>query len=165
MNPGPPRVGIGYDVHRLALRRRLVLGGVHIPFRLGLLGHSDADVLIHALCDALLGAASLGDIGKHFPDTNRKFKDISSLVLLNRVGKLIADRGFEIVHLDSTLILQKPKIQKYIPKMRRNVARILGIKMDQVSIKATTSEGLGFAGRGEGGAALAVATILPLHKH
>jgi 2-C-methyl-D-erythritol 4-phosphate cytidylyltransferase/2-C-methyl-D-erythritol 2,4-cyclodiphosphate synthase len=165
MNPGTPRVGVGYDVHRLAPRRRLMLGGVHIPYRLGLLGHSDADVLIHAVCDALLGAASLGDIGKHFPDSSRKYKNISSLVLLGRVRKLIADRDFEIVHIDSTLILQQPKIQQYVPRMQRNVARVLGIRADQVSIKATTSEGLGFAGRGEGGAALAVATVLPFHKH
>jgi 2-C-methyl-D-erythritol 2,4-cyclodiphosphate synthase len=142
-----------------------MLGGVHIPYRLGLLGHSDADVLIHAVCDALLGAASLGDIGKHFPDSSRKYKNISSLVLLGRVRKLIADRDFEIVHIDSTLILQQPKIQQYVPRMQRNVARVLGIRADQVSIKATTSEGLGFAGRGEGGAALAVATVLPFHKH
>jgi 2-C-methyl-D-erythritol 2,4-cyclodiphosphate synthase len=164
MNPGTPRVGIGYDVHRLASRRKLTLGGVRIPYRLGLLGHSDADVLIHSMCDALLGAASLGDIGKHFPDTNRRYKNISSLALLDRVGKLLRDNDFEIVHLDSTLILQRPKIQQYVPRMRQNVARVLGIRKDQVSIKATTNEGLGFAGRGEGGAALAVATILPLHK-
>jgi len=142
-----------------------MLGGVRVPYRLGLLGHSDADVLIHALCDALLGAASLGDIGMHFPDTNRKYKDIPSLILLHRVGKLITQRNFEIVHLDSTLILQQPKIHKYIPRMQRNVARALGIVKDRVSIKATTSEGIGFAGRGEGAAALAVATILPLHEH
>ena len=165
MNPGTPRVGIGYDVHRLAPRRRLMLGGVHIPYRLGLLGHSDADVLTHAVCDALLGAASLGDIGKHFPDSNRKYKNISSLILLGRVRKLITDRDFEIVHVDSTLMLQQPKIQQYVARMQRNVARVLGIRKGQVSIKATTSEGLGFTGRGEGVAALAVATILPVHKH
>jgi 2-C-methyl-D-erythritol 2,4-cyclodiphosphate synthase len=165
MSPGVPRVGIGYDVHRLVPRRKLMLGGVRIPFRLGLLGHSDADVLIHALCDALLGAASLGDIGSHFPDTDRKYKDIPSLILLRRVGTLIRDREFEIVHLDSTIILQEPKIRKYVPKMQRNIAQALGIARDRVSIKATTSEGLGFAGRGEGAAALAVTTILPLHEH
>jgi 2-C-methyl-D-erythritol 2,4-cyclodiphosphate synthase len=164
MSLDAPRVGIGYDVHRLAPGRRLILGGVKIPYRLGFLGHSDADVLIHAVCDALLGAAALGDIGKHFPNTNRRYKNISSLILLARVRRLLTGSRYQIVHVDSTLILQEPKIQKYIPAMRRNVARVLGLRREQVSIKATTSEGLGFTGRGEGGAALAVATILPLHK-
>ena len=121
-------------------------------------------MLLHAICDALLGAAALGDIGKHFPNTSRKFKNISSLLLLARVRNLLTRNRYQIVHLDSTLILQQPKIQKYIPAMRRNVARVLGLRKEQISIKATTSEGLGFTGRGEGGAALAVATILPLHK-
>ena len=156
-----PRVGIGYDVHAFAPGRKLVLGGVHIPYQLGLLGHSDADVLLHALCDALLGAAALGDIGKHFPDTNRKYRNISSLILLRHVGRLITERGFRIVHLDATIILQQPKVLRYSAKMIRNIAGKLGVEPEHISIKATTNEGLGFIGRGEGCAALATATIVP----
>ncbi len=156
-----PRAGIGYDVHTFAPGRKLVLGGVHIPYKLGLLGHSDADVLLHALCDALLGAAAFGDIGKHFPDTNPKYRNISSLVLLRHVGRLLAKSGFRIVHLDATVVLQQPKVQRYSAQMIRNIANALNIEPEHVSIKATTNEGVGFIGRGEGCAALATATIIP----
>jgi 2-C-methyl-D-erythritol 2,4-cyclodiphosphate synthase len=156
-----PRVGIGYDVHAFAPGRQLILGGVHIPFQLGLLGHSDADVLLHALCDALLGAAALGDIGKHFPDTNPKYKNISSLILLRHVSRLIEKGGFRIVHLDATIILQQPKVLRYSAQIVRNITEALHIEPEQISIKATTNEGIGFIGRGEGCAALATATIVP----
>lgn len=156
-----PRAGIGYDVHAFAPGRKLVLGGVHIPYKLGLLGHSDADVLLHALCDALLGAAALGDIGKHFPNTNPKYKNISSLVLTRHVGRLITKSGYQIVHLDATIILQQPKVLRYSAQMTKNIARALNIELEHISIKATTNEGLGFIGRGEGCAALATATIIP----
>lgn len=155
-----PRVGIGYDVHRFGEKRKLVLGGVRIRYPRGLFGHSDADVLLHALCDALLGAASLGDIGKHFPNTSPAYKNISSLILLHRVGRILRKNGFEIVHLDSTLLLQEPKILRYVPAMRKNIARALHVKNRQVSVKATTNEELGFVGRGEGCAALAIATVV-----
>ncbi len=160
MKLAAPRVGIGYDVHAFAPKRKLILGGVTIPYQQGLLGHSDADVLLHALCDALLGAAALGDIGKHFPDTQKKYKNVSSIKLLASVGKLLKEHRFLIVNIDSTLILQEPKIAKFIPIMQRNIARALHVKTAQVSIKATTNEGIGFIGRGEGCAALAVATIV-----
>ena len=155
------RVGIGYDVHAFVRGRKLILGGVQIPHDLGLLGHSDADVLVHAICDALLGAAALGDIGKHFPDTSLKFKNISSLRLLDSVGQLLAKHHFRVFNLDATILLQSPKILKYSPRMVKNIAATLGIDKGQVSIKATTNEGLGFLGRGEGCAALATATIIP----
>lgn len=155
-----PRVGIGYDVHKFAPKRKLVVGGVTIPYKQGLLGHSDADVLLHALCDALLGAGALGDIGKHFPDTQMKYKNISSVKFLASVGKLLKEHSFRIINVDSTLILQEPKIAKYIPAMQKNIAKVLNIKPNQVSIKATTNEGIGFIGRGEGCAALAIATIV-----
>ncbi len=141
------------------MNRRLFLGGVEIPFIKGLLGHSDADVLCHAFADALLGAAALGDIGRHFPDTDPRFKDISSLVLLKHVGELVRGNGFEIVNIDSTLLLQAPKIQPYVKRMRENIAEALAIGVDQVSVKATTNEELGFIGMGEGAAAYAVASI------
>jgi len=157
-----PRVGIGYDIHALVPGRKLILGGVHVPSRLGLLGHSDADVLLHSFCDALLGAAALGDIGKHFPPSNPKYKNISSLVLLRSVGKLISDHGFRIVHLDATIILQRPKVLRHSAQMISNIARALALEPGCVSIKATTNEGLGFIGRGEGCAALATATITPI---
>ncbi|MBI3789023.1 MAG: 2-C-methyl-D-erythritol 2,4-cyclodiphosphate synthase [Ignavibacteriales bacterium] len=147
MKLAAPRVGIGYDVHALAPKRKLILGGVTIPYQQGLLGHSDADVLLHALCDALLGAAALGDIGKHFPDTQKKYKNVSSIKLLASVGKLLKEHRFLIVNIDSTLILQEPKIAKFIPIMQRNIARALHVKTAQVSIKATTNEGIGFIGR------------------
>lgn len=155
------RFGIGYDVHRFAAKRALILGGVRIPFRLGLLGHSDADVLLHAVCDALLGAAALGDIGKHFPDTSRKYKNASSLALLKEVAVKLRRRTYSVGNIDATLLLQEPRIQRYVPRMRKNIARTLGISPDRVSVKATTNEGLGFVGRGEGCAALAVASLIP----
>lgn len=158
------RSGIGYDVHAFAPKRKLILGGVAIPYKQGLLGHSDADVLLHALCDALLGAGALGDIGKHFPDTQKKYKNISSVKLLVAVGKLLKRHRFLIINVDSTLILQEPKIAKFVPAMQRNIAKALNIKVSQVSIKATTNEGIGFIGRGEGCAALAIATILQSGK-
>ena len=149
------RTGIGYDVHRFAPKRKLILGGVRIPFKLGLLGHSDADVLSHAIC-----AAALGDIGKHFPNTNRAYKSISSLKLLQAVGRILAVRKFAVLNIDATLVLQAPRVLKHSAKMRAHLARALGIKVSQVSVKATTNEHLGFVGRGEGCAAIAVATIV-----
>jgi 2-C-methyl-D-erythritol 2,4-cyclodiphosphate synthase len=153
------RFGIGYDIHRMVVNRKLILGGVEIPYIKGLLGHSDADVLCHAIADALLGAAALGDIGKHFPDTDPRFKDISSLVLLKHVLDLLTSNSFEIVNVDSTVILQQPKISPYIKRMRENIAQSLALALDQVSVKATTSEELGFIGMGEGAVAYAVASI------
>jgi 2-C-methyl-D-erythritol 2,4-cyclodiphosphate synthase len=153
------RVGIGYDIHAFGPGRKLVLGGVTIPHTVGLVGHSDADVLLHAICDALLGAAALGDIGKHFPNTSRRYKDISSLVLLERVGALLARRHFHIVNIDATVVLERPKILKFAPRMASAIVPRLHIRTDQISIKATTNEGLGFIGRGEGCAALAIASI------
>ena len=155
------RIGFGFDVHKLSAGRKLVLGGEEIPFEKGLLGHSDADVLLHAIADALLGAASLGDIGRHFPDTDAKFKNISSILLLKHVAGLIADKGYQIVNIDSTIVLQKPKIAPYVERMRSNIAEALQIAIDQVSVKATTNEGLGFIGSGEGAVAYAVASINP----
>lgn len=154
-----PRVGFGYDVHRLAEGYELWLGGVKIDYPLGAVGHSDADVLLHAICDALLGAAALRDIGFHFPDTDPQYKGISSLRLLEKVGNLLKAQGYAVGNIDSTLVLQKPKIASYIPAMQQNIARVLGIEVEQVSIKATTSEGLGFEGRQEGVSAYAVAMI------
>ncbi|MGI6452539.1 MAG: 2-C-methyl-D-erythritol 2,4-cyclodiphosphate synthase [Syntrophomonadaceae bacterium] len=153
------RVGTGFDVHALQEGRKLVLGGVEIPHSKGLLGHSDADVLIHAICDALLGAAALGDIGQHFPDSDPLFKDVSSTVLLVQVKDLIQKKGFSIVNIDSTVIAQKPKLAPYIPAMRENIAQALNIDVGQVSIKATTTERLGFEGQEEGISAQAVVLI------
>lgn len=153
------RIGHGYDVHRLVSGRALILGGVSIPFELGLLGHSDADVLIHAVCDALLGAAGLGDIGKHFPDTDSAYKDIDSRLLLRKTSELIKEKGFNTVNADITVIAQKPKLASYIPEMKRNIASDLNIPPDCINIKATTEEGLGFTGSGEGIAAHAVCLI------
>ena len=153
------RAGIGYDVHRLEEGRQLVLGGVVIPYEKGLLGHSDADVLLHAIMDALLGAAALGDIGKHFPDNNDKYKGISSLKLLGYVGKLLEEKCYIIENIDSTIIAQKPKLSGYIHKMCENIAGVLGIEQDQVNVKATTEEGLGFTGTGEGISAQAVCSL------
>jgi 2-C-methyl-D-erythritol 2,4-cyclodiphosphate synthase len=153
------RFGFGYDIHRFAPKRKLILGGVHIPSKLGLLGYSDADVLIHAICDALLGAAALDDIGRHFPDTDPRFKGIPSLKLLIRTRELIENGGFGIDNVDSTVVLQAPKISRHIPIMREKIAKALKIKATQVSIKATTNEGLGALGSGEGCAAFAVAAI------
>ena len=160
-SPRRVRLGIGYDIHPFASGRRLILGGVRIPSKKGLLGHSDADVLLHAICDALLGAAALGDIGQHFPNTSRKYKGISSLVLLASVGRLLAKNGFEIINVDSTVILEHPKVMRFSPRMARNIAVALHIRTSQISIKATSNEGLGFIGRGEGCAALAIASVAP----
>lgn len=153
------RVGFGYDVHRLAEGRKLLLGGVEIPFQWGLLGHSDADVLVHALMDALLGAAALRDIGKHFPDTDPKYKGISSLLLLRKVKELLKEKGYFINNVDILVVAERPKLAPFIEKMCANVAESLEVDIDRVNIKATTTEGLGFAGTGEGMAAHAVATI------
>ncbi len=144
------RIGIGYDVHKLVKDRPLILGGVNIPFELGLLGHSDADVLVHALMDAMLGAMALGDIGQHFPDDDDTYKGADSLKLLVRVSDLIKGRNFEIVNIDSIIIAQKPKLKEYLPMMIANISNILGINENQVSIKATTEEYLGFTGNLEG---------------
>ena len=144
------RIGMGYDVHRLVEERDLIMGGVKIPYEKGLLGHSDADVLLHAISDALLGAAALGDIGKHFPDTDPAYKGISSLILLRKVGELLEEKGFLIENIDATIIAQAPKMRPYIDTMRENIAQALGIMVEQVNVKATTEEGLGFTGSGEG---------------
>lgn len=144
------RIGHGYDVHRLVEARKLILGGVEIPYELGLLGHSDADVLLHAVIDALLGAAALGDIGKLFPDSDPKYKDISSMLLLERAMERIRQRGFRVGNVDVTVIAQRPKLLHYIPRMRENLAQALEISVDRVNVKATTEEGLGFTGSGEG---------------
>jgi 2-C-methyl-D-erythritol 2,4-cyclodiphosphate synthase len=153
------RIGTGYDVHRLEEGRRLILGGIHIPYSQGLAGHSDADVLVHAICDALLGAAAMGDIGQHFPDTAKEYKDINSLLLLREVGKKLQDKGFMVVNIDSTVVAQQPKLAPYIAAMREKIAGTLGISAEQVSVKATTTEHLGFEGRMEGISAQAVALI------
>lgn len=144
------RIGIGYDVHRLAENRDCIIGGVKIPCEKGLLGHSDADVLLHAVMDALLGAAALGDIGKHFPDTDPAYRGISSVKLLEKVGELLAENSFLIENIDATIIAQAPKMRPYIDTMRENIAAALGIDAGQVNVKATTEEGLGFTGSGEG---------------
>jgi len=153
------RFGFGYDIHRFSPDRRLILGGVQIPSDLGLLGHSDADVLLHAICDALLGAAALGDIGQHFPDTDPRFKGISSLNFLVATRELLAADGYRIVNVDSTLVLEAPKIAPYVPAMHQEIANALNLGLHQVSVKATTNEGLGSLGAGEGCAAYAVAAI------
>lgn len=154
------RIGFGYDVHAFSKDRKLILGGVDIPYEKGLLGHSDADVLVHAIMDALLGAAALGDIGKHFPDTDPKYKDADSLVLLSYVGRLLKDNGFSISNIDSCIVAQAPKLAPHIDTMRENIAKALNIDVTQVSIKATTTEHLGFEGRKEGISSSAVALIL-----
>ena len=153
------RIGTGYDVHRLTENRKLILGGVDIPYEKGLLGHSDADVLIHAIMDAILGAAALGDIGKHFPDSDERYKGISSIVLLKEVSKLITQFGFRIENIDSTIIAQKPKLASFIPEMKKNIAQALGLDDSRVNVKATTEEGLGFTGEGLGIAAQAVCLL------
>lgn len=153
------RIGIGYDVHRLVKGRKLLLGGVDIPYELGLLGHSDADVLVHAICDALLGAVALGDIGRHFPDSSVDYKDISSMVLLAEVAKGLAALGYYVVNLDSTIMAERPKLSPYIEEMVSNIAACLGVSKDLVNVKATTTEGLGFVGQGEGMAAQAVVLV------
>ena len=161
-NRSTHRVGIGYDVHAFGAGRKLVLGGVTIPHHRGLVGHSDADVLLHAICDALLGAAALGDIGVHFPNTSSKYKGISSLVLLERVSRMLTKKNYLIVNIDATVVLESPKILKHSVCMAHNIAEALSIQRQQVSIKATTNEGLGFIGRGEGCAALAIVSITSL---
>ena len=153
------RIGLGYDVHRLVEGRKLIIGGVEIPNEKGLLGHSDADVLIHAIMDAILGSASLGDIGKHFPDTDEKYKGISSIKLLNYVFDLIDNKGYCIINVDATIVAQKPKMRPYIDDMRKNISHALNISIDDVNVKATTEEGLGFTGSQEGISAQAICLI------
>lgn len=153
------RVGFGYDVHAFVPGRALVLGGVEVPHSRGLLGHSDADVLLHAICDALLGAATMGDIGRHFPDSDPAYKGISSLLLLERTVSLIRERGFRIGNIDTTLVAQRPKLAPYISRMVERIAEVTGLPIDRVNVKATTTEKLGFAGREEGVAAYAVVLL------
>lgn len=155
------RIGSGYDVHALVPGRKLILGGVEIPYERGLLGHSDADVLLHALCDALLGAAALGDIGQHFPDSDVRWKGADSRALLREVLAKVAARGFRVGNVDATVVAQAPRLAAHIPLMRENIAADLGLPLDAVSVKATTTEKLGFSGRGEGIAAEAVALLVP----
>ena len=160
------RIGMGYDVHKLTEGRKLIIGGVEIPHEKGLLGHSDADVLLHAIMDALLGAAALGDIGKHFPDTDMTYKGISSLKLLAHVGNLLEENCFLIENIDATIIAQAPKMRPHIDKMRENIADALQIELSQVNVKATTEEGLGFTGSGEGISAHAVCLLTtPMELH
>jgi 2-C-methyl-D-erythritol 2,4-cyclodiphosphate synthase len=154
------RIGYGYDVHRLTEGRKLILGGVEIPHTSGLDGHSDADVLLHAVMDALLGASGLGDIGKHFPDTDPRYKGISSLLLLKHIGDLLTQHRLQITNIDSTVVLERPKISPYIPAMQEAMAGVLGITAAQISIKATSNEGLGFVGTEQGAAAHAVAALV-----
>lgn len=153
------RIGMGYDVHRLVEGRKLIIGGVEIPYEKGLLGHSDADVLLHAIMDALLGAAALGDIGKHFPDTDPAYEGISSLKLLEHVGNLLEEHLFLIENIDATIVAQAPKMRPHIDEMRQNIAHALGIEDSQINVKATTEEGLGFTGCGEGISAQAVCML------
>ena len=155
------RIGMGYDVHRLTEGRDLILGGVRIPYEKGLLGHSDADVLLHAVMDALLGAAALGDIGKHFPDSDPAYKGISSLKLLEHVGELLEKEGYTVGNIDATIIAQRPKMAPHIAVMRKNIAEVLRIEESQINIKATTEEGLGFTGSGEGISSQAVCLLFP----
>ena len=153
------RVGHGYDVHRLVEGRKLILGGVEIPWEKGLFGHSDADVLLHALMDAMLGAAALGDIGQHFPDSDERYAGADSLQLLAEVSRLLTEAGYRLVNADCTILAQRPKLMPHVPAMRANIARVLGVELDAVSVKATTEEGLGFTGDGSGIAAHAVVLI------
>lgn len=153
------RIGHGYDVHKLVSGRMLVLCGVDIPYTLGLLGHSDADVALHAICDAILGALALGDIGKHFPDTSQEYEGVSSLLLLKRTAELVRERGYRIGNIDVTIVAQRPKLAPYIDEMRKRTADAIGVEADRVSVKATTEEGLGFTGSGEGISATAVALL------
>jgi len=153
------RIGMGYDAHRLAAGRKLVLGGVTVPYKKGLLGHSDADVLAHAVMDALLGAAGAGDIGRHFPDSDSQYKDISSMILLARVKDLLSEKGLKVVNIDTVIVVQEPRLAPYMENMAANVAAALEISSSQVNIKATTTEGLGFTGTGDGIAAYAIAMI------
>ena len=159
------RVGMGYDVHRLVPDRDLIIGGVKIPYEKGLLGHSDADVLLHAIMDALLGAAALGDIGKHFPDNDPEYEGADSLALLKRVGELLSEEGYVIENIDSTIIAQKPKMAPHIEQMRKNIADTLGLDITRVNVKATTEEGLGFTGTGEGISSQAVVLIMSVENY
>jgi 2-C-methyl-D-erythritol 2,4-cyclodiphosphate synthase len=156
------RVGLGYDAHRLVPGRPLILGGVALPYHLGLLGHSDADVLSHAIGDALLGAAGAGDLGSHFPDSDPAYKDISSLLLLEQIVEIVSRRGFKPVNVDATVVAQAPRLAPHFPAMRANLARVLGLAEDAVNLKATTTEQMGFAGRGEGIAAYAVVLLIEI---
>ena len=158
------RVGLGYDVHKLVEDRDLILGGVKVPHTLGLLGHSDADVLVHAIMDALLGAAALGDIGKHFPDTDMAYKGADSMKLMARVRELVEEKGYVIENIDATIIAQKPKLRPYIDQMEENIAKVLHIERDQINVKATTEERLGFTGREEGMAAQAICSLATLYE-
>ncbi len=153
------RTGMGYDAHRFGEGRPLTLGGITIPFHRGLVGHSDADVLVHAICDALLGGISEGDIGRHFPDSDPLYKDIESLLLLQKVVALIDQKGFEVINIDATIVAQAPKLAPYLPQMQAKIAKTLGLNTERVNIKATTTEGMGFMGRGEGIVAYAVALL------
>jgi 2-C-methyl-D-erythritol 2,4-cyclodiphosphate synthase len=153
------RVGFGYDVHSLVPNRPLILGGVRIPYLYGLQGHSDADVLLHAICDALLGAIAEGDIGRHFPDTDPQYRDIRSTLLLERVLTKVKEKGFHLLNVDATIVAQKPKLLDFIPRMVNEIAKVLEIDTSRINVKATTTEGLGFTGRGEGIAAYAVALV------
>ena len=153
------RIGHGYDVHKLVIERPLIIGGENIPFEMGLLGHSDADVLLHAISDALLGAAALGDIGKHFPDTSEELKGIDSRILLRKTVELLKEKGYEIINIDATIIAQKPKLAPFIPNMRKNIASDCGVELDAVNVKATTEEGLGFTGELKGISAHAVCLL------
>jgi len=153
------RVGIGYDVHKLVEDRKLIIGGVDIPFEKGLLGHSDADVLLHAIKDAFLGAVALGDIGRHFPDTDPKYKGISSIHLLREVNGMINEKGYKIINIDSIIIAQKPKMAPYIPQMIKNISDALSIDTEKINVKATTTEGLGYIGEGKGIAAQAIVSV------
>lgn len=159
------RIGTGYDVHKLTEGRKLIIGGVEIPYEKGLLGHSDADVLLHAIMDALLGALALGDIGKHFPDTDAAYKGCSSVELLKKVGAMIEEERYVISNIDSTVIAQNPKLAPFIEQMREGIADALGIKKEQVSVKATTEEHLGFTGRGEGISSQAVVLLMPVENY
>jgi len=159
------RVGIGYDVHRLAPGRRLVLGGVEVPSKQGLIGWSDADILTHAVIDALLGAAAMGDIGRHFPPGDPQYKDISSLILLDEVNKLVWDKGFIVANIDAVILAQEPELSTFIENMRGLIRRTLGVNLEQVMVKATTTDGLGFIGRGEGMAAYAVVLVQERQKY
>lgn len=159
------RIGMGYDVHKLVSGRPLILGGIEIPFEKGLLGHSDADVLLHAIMDALLGAAALGDIGSHFPDTAPEYAGVSSMKLLKQVGKLLEDACYMIDNIDATIIAQRPKLREYIDAMRQKIADTLELELDQVSIKATTEEGLGFTGKEEGMSAQAICMLSSMYDH
>jgi len=157
------RIGLGFDIHRLVSGRKLILGGIVIPFEKGLLGHSDADVLVHAVCDAILGAAGLGDIGQHFPDTDPEFKDVSSLKLLAKAYKMISEKGFVVQNIDATIFAEAPKLSQYKTEMQKNIARTIEIEPNHVNVKATTFEGLGMIGKGEGIGAMCVTLLNSAH--